>query len=126
MDLSQLYTADAHNSGSEMQVKGPTGEVTDFYITLAGIDSDVWRESVKSRRAAAVEAAMSGEGVEVDEAEVLALATIGWRGLESGGEGVEFSVDAAKELYRNAPYILDQVNVFVGDRANFTLDSFGE
>jgi hypothetical protein len=38
---------------------------------------------------------------------------------DDNGNAYEFSVENAKELYRNAPTIVEQVDRFVGDRANF-------
>jgi len=121
MDISSLYTTEAHNAGSEMRVKGPDGKETDFYIMVAGVDSDVWRDDIKQRQRKALAAAMSGEAAEEvdDSAERLAAATIGWKGLEAEGVAVDFTMDRAADLYRNAPYLLDQVNRYIGDRANF-------
>lgn len=122
MDIADLYTTEAHNAGSEMRVKGKDGKETDFYIMLAGVDSDVWRDDIKQRNRKAVAAAMAGEAVEEvnDAPERLAAATIGWRGLVADKVKVKFTKKRAADMYRNAPYIQDQVNIFIGDRANFT------
>ena len=123
MDISDLYTADRHNAGADMAVKDADGVVTDMVITLAGVDSRAWRMAEAMKRGRMLEAMASGDA---DEAafsvlmQTVADATIGWRGIESGGEPLAFTQEAAISLYTNAPYILDQVYAFIGDRANFT------
>jgi hypothetical protein len=57
------------------------------------------------------------EGGEID---LLTAVTIGWRGLKSGKDTVEFSPEVAKGLYENAPSVASQVDRFVADRVNFT------
>jgi hypothetical protein len=120
MELGALETAQAHNEGAEMRVRGPDGEYTDFYIMLSGMDSTTWRKAARDVKRKVVEVMSAGGEVDIDfEAESLAASTIGWRGLESDGEAVEFNVDTAFSLYKNAPYIQDQADRFMGDRANF-------
>lgn len=115
MELKSLYTAEAHESGAELQVKNPvTGELTDFYITIAGVDSKTYREALRNYQRAIV------SKKEADELELLVAVTKGWRGLESEGKPVEFSADKARELYENAPPIAQQVDRFIVDRRNFT------
>jgi len=121
MELSTLQTAEAHNEGAEMRVHGPDGAETDFYITLSGIDSEVWRKNSREHKRRAYKSLL-GEGEYNEDQErrgVLAAATIGWRGLKSDGEDVEFSIEQAANLYESAPYILDQADNFIGDRVNF-------
>lgn len=124
MELDTLLTTEAHNEGAEMRVRGPDGVETDFYITLAGMDSEAWRnaEVVKRRKQL--------ESVKADQEDKDAIAykilvdqvvsaTIGWKGLSSNGEEVEFSKEQAEQVYIGAPYVLDQAFLFIGDRVNF-------
>lgn len=115
MDLNKLYTLEAHEDGAEIQIKSPIDdEPTDFYIKVKGVDSKSYRESVRKYHRKLLK---DEEGGEID---LLASITIGWRGLKSGKEAVDFSFDAAKSLYENAPGVASQVDRFIADRVNFT------
>jgi len=46
-------------------------------------------------------------------------ATIGWENLSLGGKPVDFSAEAAEEIYRKYPSILDEVTAFLAARSNF-------
>ncbi len=115
MDVKQLYTLDAHEEGSEIQIKDPsTNEPTDFYIKVKGVDSKTYREAVRKYHRKLLN---DEEGGEID---LLTAITIGWRGLKSGKEKVDFDFDTAKKLYENAPSVASQVDRFIADRVNFT------
>jgi hypothetical protein len=114
MDIKKLYTRDRHNAGSEVRVKDELGNDTDMYIRVVGMDSNAWNSiqlSIGRDHA---------DGKEIETHEILADATIGWRGVESDGVELEFSRDLVRDLYFSAPYIAEQVNRFIGNRRNFT------
>jgi hypothetical protein len=120
MDIKSVETKDLHDAGAEIQVKDQNGELTDFYIRVVGVDSTIWRGIQKQIESDIVEAMVEKrERHVVDQAQVLAKATIGWRGLKNGRNKVEFDIDTAESLYRNAPYIADQIDRFINKRANF-------
>lgn len=121
MDVADLYTADAHNDGAEMMVKDMHGKDTEIYIRVAGVDSEAWRGGLRKAQRRVLESTVNGDGEEkIDAALLLANATLGWRGITANGEELPFSRDEALKLYRNAPYIADQVDRFLSSRANFT------
>lgn len=113
MKLESLFTADAHEAGSEMQVKNPaTGEPMDVWLLIRGLDS-------KTFRAASLDYNRKMMAAKSEEREDLALdllvsITVGWRGIDE-----EFSQDKIKELYQKSPAIRDQVDEFFTDRRNF-------
>ena len=117
MEISDLYTAPSHEDGAEMQVIGEDGVALDCYITVAGIDSRVWRKaSLDGSRKL-----FKGDGDAIDISdESIARATLGWRGFESDGIEIAFSIENALSLYKNAPYISEQVDKFIANRSNFT------
>ena len=81
MELSSLLTAEAHSEGAEMRVVDQDGNETDFYITLIGMDSALWRDVLRERQRQMLKS-LADDAVIVDStAESLAKATIGWRGL---------------------------------------------
>ena len=116
MDIESLYTVDAHESGAEMQVKDPSGKSVDMFIKVIGVDSKAWRGLAKERRKKMLDGQTDPDADDID---MLVKATTGWRGFMSGGKKVEFSKDKIKELYENAPYIAEQVDRFIANRANF-------
>jgi hypothetical protein len=81
---------------------------------VKGVDSKAYREAVRKYHRKLLN---DEEGGEID---LLTAVTIGWRGLKSGKDTVEFSLEAAKGLYENAPSVATQVDRFVADRVNFT------
>lgn len=115
MDLNKLYTLEAHEDGAEIQIKSPINdEPTDFYIKVKGPDSKSYREAVRQYH----RKLLNDEGG--GEVDLLVGITIDWRGLKDGKEKVEFTAEAAKNLYENAPSVASQVDRFIADRLNFT------
>ena len=109
MDINDLYTQDKHDAGAEMRVRGPDGIETDCYIMLVGIDSKKWREILKER----------AKDSAINDNMILAKATLGWRGFTNGDDNFEFSEAAALALYKKAPYIAQQADLFISRRVNF-------
>ena len=115
MDVESLYTEDLHSKGAEMRVKDQFGEDLDMYITIAGLDSTAYKKAVAKMKREML------EDVDADEArrDALVAVTLSWRGFTSKGEDIEFSSERALELYKNAPYIVDQADNFLTKRVNF-------
>ena len=118
MNIEDLYTVEKHESGAEMQVKDENGKKLDMYITIAGIDSKLFRK-VKSKLRSDI---LSKKNIDADKLKENAVSdiTLGWRGFLSGETELEFSREKVLQLYQNAPYVLDQVDEFCNDRTNFT------
>jgi len=117
MKISKLYTTDLHDAGSEIEVLDDQGEKTGLFITVVGVDSTVFRAQAKKQQRAYIESLRSKKDFD-DEAfatDSLVAATIGWRGTDE-----KFTKKLCKELYTQAPYIKDQIDLFIADRANFT------
>jgi hypothetical protein len=122
MELSELQTSDPHEAGSEVRVMDPnTGKSTDVYIKVKGVDSVDYRRSVAEMRTFIMEAAMRGEKAETDGFHIDALvnSTIGWRGIVDNGKAYKFTKKRCKDLYASRPYIRDQIDRFITNRANF-------
>jgi len=115
MDIEKLYTVKKHAKGVEMQVKDESGKPLDMFLILAGVDSPVFRKgTIKAQRETLINDEANATAIALSEA------TIGWRGFMSKGKELKFSITKVQQLYENAPYIMDQVNIFIGKRANFT------
>jgi hypothetical protein len=98
-------------------------------ITLLGPDSAKYRaltrENVRKRLERRAQGAVPLTVEEVDEVEndsieILAVCTASWSGVNTPqGEPIDCTVDNARKLYLNYPVIREQVDAFIGNRANF-------
>lgn len=95
-------------------------------ITLVGMDSERYRSSVRARtnkrlKAAAdtVRSQVSAEMLESEALDLLAACTMGWTGIYVKGEAFAFSAENARQLYSRLPWLREQVDGFIADRANF-------
>ncbi len=126
MDFAKYDTSKTSETGAELTVLNPeTYEETDVKIRLAGTDSSVYRNFIKRR---AEERMKQGkkkqQSVDLDKSEregceLLAACTLGWQNVSEKGQEVEFSKEAAIDLYLKYKWLRDQVDSFIGDRANF-------
>lgn len=128
LDLDTNFdTLTRSNEGAPCTLKDlKTGKPTEVVITLLGMDSERFQEIKTERSRDMAERAARGNFEPLDEDQKLALhidtlarCTVGWSGMASKGEEIPFSVEKARWLYRAYPAIREQVNVFIGDRANF-------
>lgn len=126
MDFKTLDVTAAANAGALLQITHPaTGEdLEGTTITLLGQDSDTYRKEVKRR----AEQSLNGKGrnkkIDLDEAqrkgaETLAKLTTGWTGFEEGKKEVECTFENAVRMYLEYPWLREQVEAFISDRANF-------
>lgn len=133
MDLSTLDTSATAEAGAKMEVQHPTtGAVltsTDgsaVTITLAGQDSELFRKAdrkISNRRlnttAAGQRIKLNAEGIDNDSLERLVACTISWSGVGFGGSDKECAPDNAREVYKKLPWLREQAETFISDRANF-------
>ncbi len=102
-------------------------EGREAYIDLYSGDSEQARRHQRSiarrRMAMRGRGKLTPEEVEAEATEFLCAVTTGWYLLDLDGHplGVEFSVENARELYGLSAiaWLRDQVDEYVGDRANF-------
>ena len=118
MEIDQLLTVEDHEKGARMNVEDQSGKKTDIILILAGMDSKKYSKA-KTMLSREILSEPNGDTEEM-RAKALSKITLGWEGLTDKNEPVEFSQKKAKNLYSGAPYIMNQVDAFVIDRANFT------
>lgn len=128
MDLAKLDLTASADEGSEMVVKHPitgsdlldqAGETVK--IVLLGSDSSVLREEMKAR---ARKQMNRKNKIDIDEAvkssaEMLAVCTVSWSGIEEAGEQLICNKDTATRIYLKYPWLREQVDTFISDRENF-------
>jgi hypothetical protein len=117
MKVSELYTTDLHDAGSEVKILDDLGRETGLFIKVMGMDSSTFRAEAKKQQKAYVESIRSNKDFDEESMTIdsLVASTIGWRGTDE-----KFTKKLCKELYTKAPYIRDQIDTFMADRANFT------
>src|SRR5512135_3668091 len=126
-DLKNLDTSEAAETGAVLEVLHPTENTPlGIRITLAGADSDIYRKFMYKATNKRVQRLKPGQGVpftaeeqEENGLDLLATCTLAWEGVVVDGEEIPCNKENAKELYRRFPWLKEQVDQFVGDRANF-------
>lgn len=122
MDLTQLNVSDA--GSSDMVLRHPaTGEDLDITIKLLGKDSAEYRKAVSKVGNSRINQRkkVTVEQTQQDALDLLVAVTVGWAGMTENGEELEFSPENAKRVYRDYPWIKEQADEFVHDRANFMM-----
>lgn len=122
MDLQKVNIAKSSEEGYEFEITFPdTGERLGGFITVRGTHSPVVREysrkkfnDMQTKAAMARKRGKDPEEMTLDEAEDMAIEaavvrTISWRNIKDGGVEVPFSKERAAQLYREYPWIREQV-----------------
>ena len=117
MKLQDIYTVDDHELGAEVRIRDCNGKLTPLWIKCKGVDSVSYRKQLKVQKRKYQEALMQNVDLEEDEFVIDALveSIIGWRGTDE-----KYSKKLCRELLSNAPFVKEQVDAFMSDRANFT------
>ena len=130
MKLSELKIRKA-DTGAVLKLRHPKTEevIPGMTLTLLGKDSKVLRAIQLDRTQAALnrmqrrgaDAPVASEIIDQSMDDLVAL-TIGWEGFtDDDGSLIPFSKDAVKKIYNDPelPWIKEQADKFVNDRANF-------
>lgn len=128
IDLSSMTASIKSPEGAVCEIKHPhTGDPVGLRITLVSSDSARHQESVskiKDRDLGLMERRGKREltAAEIDRRAVSILVedTIAWEWYGTDWPGkTEFTKENVTYIYTEAKWIYDQVDAFVGDRANF-------
>lgn len=128
----RVDTVSLAEAGQRLELRDATGNVMvskggAVAVTLLGVDSTKYRDTMDSVTRARVEAlqkaAQTGTPIVQDKAafaiEVLAAVTTGWENVnDSQGNPIAFTPENVSALYAY-PAIREQVDAFVSSRANF-------
>jgi hypothetical protein len=131
-EISEFETTDTADmpvknpkTGKQMMLPGGKAPVT---ITLAGRDSEIYRKisrDLANRRAEVAraegisEVQLSDAELDAEALDLLTALTLGWNGISSNKEPYPFSQENARKLYERLPWLREEVDRFVGNRANF-------
>ena len=130
VDLSTIDTVKGANEGFDVRIYHPgTNEDLDITINVLGKDSDefqkVSRAQSKKRLAKMNKGGFRSSGmvfpeeIEQDGIQLLAACTRAWKGVVIDGKEVACNLDNAVMVYERFPWLKEQVDTAIGDRANF-------
>jgi len=130
MDLNDINLEEKADEGAEVILEHPvTGEPLEhdgkpMSIKVSGTDSAAYRKKQRELHNRRLQKIAKGRkpdftNSDSEACELLAACTIGWSGIVAGGEVVKFSQSEARSLYEQHAWIREQVDLFIGDRANF-------
>lgn len=131
LDLNSIDTVAGSNDGFDVRLYHPgTHEDLDIIITVLGKDSDEFNKVTRAQSKKRM-AKMSKNGfrsnmtsipieeVEQDNITLLAACTKQWIGVVLEGKELECTQANAYMIYDKFPWIREQIDTAIGDRANF-------
>ncbi len=128
MDIFSLKTNKA-DVGVACRIKHPATEevIEGVTLTLLGMDSAKNRAIQRKKQQAALDRLSKGkkamrlvaEDLDEDAIGDLADITTAWTGVTKDGNPVEFTRDNVVMVYTELPWMREQAQDFVNDRANF-------
>ena len=129
IDLANIDTVKGANEGFDVQIYHPaTNEDLGITINVIGKDSDefqkITREQTKRRMQKATKGGFRNVTIPVEELEedslkLLAACTKSWKGVVENGKAIDCTKENAMAIYEKYPWIREQVDTAIGDRANF-------
>lgn len=131
IDLASLDTVSGANAGVEIELFNPgTTENLGIKIVVLGRDSAVFqkrqaeqnrRRMQKLQKSGGFKVGMlSADEIESDAIDLLAACTKSWSDVIVDGKPLECNEGNAAALYTRFPWIREQVDAAISDRANFT------
>lgn len=134
MDFSKLDTTKHADEGAELELLSPiddtvlrdekTGEAVT--IKVIGTDSKDYTkvyQKIQDRRIQKRfkkgKTTITAAEMQEEAMDMLVACTKGWKHIEIEGKELAFSEDNARMLYTKFPWVREQVDAFVSDRANF-------
>lgn len=143
LNLSGMDVIAAANKGATVEIFSPTsGGSIGLHIMILGKDSDNFKAITTAQNKKRLTKMMRGNLVkpdlisqgelDSDAVDALVAVTKGWfsdaaglkpesLSIKAGEETVSFSAENCKRLYTEMPWIKEQVDAAVADRANFTM-----
>lgn len=121
LDLTKNNFAEAAEAGYEFQLRLPTGDLTDAFITVRGNDSKTVRafnrkkyNEMRQKQQIAKRRGRDEEEFTIEEGEDLAIESaivriISWKNIAEKGVEVPFNKENADKILREHPWIREQV-----------------
>ena len=132
MEVADIFSFDViadAAKGAKLQLRHPvtkellTHNEKPICLILLGLDSPQAQAAQIANANARLDASagrLTAELLSEEMYNVLVACTTGWENIYEGGKPVEFSPAEARSRYKKFPWLFEQANKFIGDRANFT------
>lgn len=119
MDIEDFLTRPEAEEGVKFPLKTVEGEETEHYLIVLGSESAPWREVKRKALEKAVKK-LRGQAVETGETDfdVNSSVFLG-RLIKSWSFPHRCDFESASKFLYDAPYIMDQLDLFVSDQSNF-------
>ncbi len=92
-------------------------------IDLLSADSDAFKSrqfaALNKRLRTGKKPKLNAEDIDEEALDLIAACITGWRNIELDGKPYPFSADNAKALLRRLPWLREQLDEAIADRANF-------
>jgi hypothetical protein len=92
-------------------------------ISIVGMDSEQFRTRhraiINRRLNAGKKVKVTAEEIEAESIDTIAACITGWQHVELDGKALEFSKANAKSLLTRLPWLREQLDEAIADRANF-------
>jgi hypothetical protein len=131
-DLISLNTTKACNAGAEVEIRHPVTNVPiGMQVRVLGRDSDTFKEhtrdTLNARLRREAMAAKRGkdadlrtvETIEQENMDLLVACTVDWSNVAIDGKELPFEEANVRRVYKEYPWIYDQVNEAIGTLENF-------
>lgn len=134
MDLASIDTVKGANAGFDVKIYHPgTNEDIGVNIRVLGKDSDEFQRISRAQKKRRMDKLIKGgfrganiplESIEQDAIDLLASLTKGWKQEDKAtitldGEELACTKENAVAVYERFPWIKEQIDAAIGDRANF-------
>ena len=134
MDLATIDTVKGANAGFDVKIYHPgTNEDIGVNIRVLGKDSDEFQRISRAQKKRHMDKLTKGgfrganiplESIEQDAIDLLASLTKGWKQEDKStitldGEELACTKENAVAVYERFPWIKEQIDAAIGDRANF-------
>ena len=127
IDLTSLNTTKACNDGADVEIRHPVTNVPlGMTIRVLGRDSDTFKEYTRDllntrlrREAMATKRGKDAdlrtvEVIEKENVDLLVVCTLGWKNVSYNGQELAFDETNVRKVYKEFPWIYDQVNEAIG------------
>jgi len=115
VELAALDTVTLAEEGVEFEVVHPKIGNTGVFIKMLGADSRQYKAALRE-----VAKKMTPDTTAQDmETELAIRCTVGWRGIDEGGQAMRFSDANLRKVYAAAPIVREQSVAFMRDRGNY-------
>lgn len=131
LDLSKNNFSEIAEAGYEFQLRLPTEELTDAFITVRGDHSKTVKAfnrkkftEMQQKQRSNKRRGRDDDDFTIEEGEDLAVESaivriISWRNISEGGKEIAFNKENADRILREHPWIRDQVMKEAGEVLNF-------